>query len=45
MVTDGLNSYRAVARSVMPVTEHVREIHIAGNEAGKGSNNRMERMN
>ena len=30
MITDGLNSYRVAAEEVLPMTEHVREIHITG---------------
>lgn len=45
MVTDGLNSYRKAAKSVMPLTEHIREIHITGMKKGRDNNNRMERLN
>ena len=45
MITDGLNSYRVAAEEVMPLTEHVREIHITGPKKGKDNNNRMERLN
>ena len=45
MITDGLNSYRVAAEEVLPLTEHVREIHITGRKKGKDNNNRMERLN
>lgn len=45
VVTDGLNSYRKAAKSVMPLTEHIREIHITGVKKSKDNNNRMERLN
>ena len=45
MITDGLNSYRVAAEEVLPLTEHVREIHITGPKKGKDNNNRMERLN
>ena len=45
VVADGLNPCRAAARSVMPVTEHVRGIRITGDKAGTDNNNRVERLN
>ena len=44
VITDGLNSYRAAAKSKMPFAGHVREIHITGRKKGR-DNNRMERLN
>lgn len=45
MITDGLGSYREAARETMPLTKHVREIHVQGKYRGKDNNNKMERLN
>ena len=45
MITDGLNSYRVAAEEVLPLAEHVREIHITEHKKSKDNNNRMERLN